>query len=228
MVQMLLDEIAEDLGISRRRAQALAQSGELRAERLASMWVVHPEDVAEYKLRRKAGRPVSPAVAWQMLLLLSGVESPETDRMVAFRARRHLLGESILGKLRRSRRTVARHRWRILTDDLGGVLESGVLTGASAADGDWFDVVAADAVPKVYLAQSRVEEINRSLLPLMQSSEPNVEVLIPSEEWVLGLGRRAPDAVVAADLLLDPDPRTRRAAEHHLDSLQVSWKIEHD
>jgi excisionase family DNA binding protein len=225
---MLLDEIAEDLGISRRRAQALAQSGELRAERFGSMWVVHPDDLAEYKLRRKDGRPVSPAVAWQILLLLSGIESPENDRMVTFRARQHLLGESIIGKLRRSRRTAGRHRWRILTEDLGGVLESGVLTGASAADGEWFDVIAADVVPKVYLAQSRVEEIMRSLSPLVQSSKPNVEVLIPSDDWVLGLGKRAPDAVVAADLLLDPDPRIRRAAEHHLDSLQASWKIDHD
>jgi hypothetical protein len=68
----------------------------------------------------------------------------------------------------------------------------------------------------------------RSLSPLVQSSKPNVEVLIPSDDWVLGLGKRAPDAVVAADLLLDPDPRIRRAAEHHLDSLQASWKIDHD
>ena len=228
MVHMLLDELAEDLGISRRRAQALAQSGELRADRLGSMWVVHPDDLAEYKLRRREGRPVSPVVAWQMLFLLSGIESPQSDRMVAFRARRHLLGESIVGKLRRSRRNSRSHRWRVLTEDLGGVLEGGVLTGAAAADSEWFDVVAADAVPKVYLAQSRVEEIVRSFLPLEQTSEPNVEVLVPGVEWVLGLGERAPDAVVAADLLLDPDPRIRRAAEHHLDSLQASWRIDND
>ena len=220
---MLLDQVSEDLGISRRRAQALARSGELRAKRLGSMWVVDPEDLAEYKLRRRSGRPVSPAVAWHILGLLSGVESPDMDRVVAFRARQHLLGDSIVAKLRRSRR-YSRDLWRVLPSDVEVVLGEGVLTGAAAADRSWFDVVAPAARPVAYLAPSRIEEIRLRLGPLEDSADPNVEVLNSVEPWVLQAGERAPDAVVAADLLLDPDPRVRRAAEHHLDSLQASWK----
>ena len=220
---MLIEEVSEDLGVSRRRAQTLAQSGELRAERLGSMWVVDPADLAEYKLKRQPGRPVSPAVAWQILSLLSGVESPRNDPMIAFRARQHLRGESIIGKLRRSRRSI-RHRWRILPADVGVLVVSGVVTGVAAADGAWFDVVAVESVPSVYLDSNLIDGVIERLHPLTESASQNVEVLIPNDDWVLGVGDRAPGAVVAADLLLDPDPRIRRAAESHLDFLQASWK----
>ena len=225
---MLLDELSKNLGVSRRRAQALAQSGELRAERLGSMWVVDPDDLAEYKLRRKSGRPITPAVAWQILASLSGAQPAEVDRMVAYRARQHLLGASIVEKVRNSRRFVDRYRWRVLADDLVPIRVGGVLSGVPAAEARWFDVVAADSLPKVYVARSRVEELVQSLSPLERSTQPNVEVLVPSDGWVLGSGVAAPAAVVAADLLLDVDPRVRRAAEHHLESLQAAWKVAHD
>lgn len=225
---MLMDELSESLGVSRRRAQALAQSGEIRAKRLGSIWVVDPDDVIEYKLRRKPGRPISPAVAWQILALLSGIEPADLDRMVAYRSRQHLLGASIVDKVRNSRRLIGRHRWRVLPDDLVPIRDGGVLSGVPAADARWFDVVAPDGLPKVYVARSRVEELVESLSPLERSTQPNVEVLVPSKGWVLESRVTAPAAVVAADLLLDLDPRVRRAAEHHLESLQAAWKVAHD
>ena len=220
---LLIEKVSEELGISRRRAQALVQSGELPAERLGSMWVVDPNDLAEYRLRRQAGRPVSPGVAWHLLFLLAGMESPRNDPMVAFRARQHLLGGSIIGKLRRSRRSI-RHRWRILPADVGELVGLGVATGVAAADGGWFDVVAAESVRSIYLDPNRLEGAIDRFYPLDDAARPNVEVLIPSDDWVLSGGERAPGAVVAADLLLDPDPRIRRAAENHLNLLQAQWK----
>lgn len=51
-------QAAELLGLSYSRVRVLIESGRLKAERLADMWVLRREDVDAFKaLPRRAGRP---------------------------------------------------------------------------------------------------------------------------------------------------------------------------
>jgi excisionase family DNA binding protein len=51
-------QAAELLGLSYSRVRVLIESGRLKAERLADMWVLRREDVETFKaLPRRVGRP---------------------------------------------------------------------------------------------------------------------------------------------------------------------------
>ncbi len=63
-----LDEAARALDVTRRRAQALVEKGQLRAQRVGGRWIVEAADV--YQRRRmvaKRGRPLKATTAWSLL-----------------------------------------------------------------------------------------------------------------------------------------------------------------
>ena len=63
-----LAEAAGALGLSRERVRVLADSGRLPAEQVAGRWLVPPDAVKAYRVtRRRAGRPLSPQTAWEII-----------------------------------------------------------------------------------------------------------------------------------------------------------------
>jgi excisionase family DNA binding protein len=63
-----LDEAAKALNVSRRRAQALVETGQLPGHRIGGRWLIEAADV--HQRRRVAaprGRPLQAASAWRVL-----------------------------------------------------------------------------------------------------------------------------------------------------------------
>lgn len=81
-----LDEAAERLGVSRRRAEAMVLSGQLPAERLGRQWVVSPQAVRQTAgVRSSGGRPVRPEKAWALIAELPGASAGGPAGLDAFR-----------------------------------------------------------------------------------------------------------------------------------------------
>lgn len=222
VLRMLIEDVAKRLDVTARRVQALAQSGEIPARRQGSMWVFETEDVEEYRRRRKVGRPVSGRLGWEILAQLSGMDALSDDRMVAHRARLRIREGEVLPVLRNANRVREQHRWRVLDSDLPRMARSGVVTGEAGADKFWFDVVGR-GLSKLYVTEGEVRGLRGSYHPI-EGGTANVVLLVPSQDWVLTRKVVAPQPVVAADLLLDPDSRVRRAAERYLGSLVNQWR----
>lgn len=92
-----VEEAGEMLGVSRRRAAALIQSGVLPAERVGGRWIVHVSNVHEVArtMHRQAGRPLSQESAWQFIDLelgkgeLTRAELDQRRRRLRARAEHH-------------------------------------------------------------------------------------------------------------------------------------------
>ena len=50
-------EVADRLGVTRRRVLQLCKSGELLAKRFGKAWSVHPFDLSVYQKKQKGGEP---------------------------------------------------------------------------------------------------------------------------------------------------------------------------
>jgi excisionase family DNA binding protein len=211
-----VSDAAEALRLDRSRVRALAASGELSARKIGGVWLI---DRASIEQRREhptpAGRPLSAANAWRVVLLASGEEiDTGAGPVVRWRVRdaldrrgldglRGLLGRhaevqyfwGLPGELRRLRER----------DDV-------VLAGTSAAAGHHLDLLSGDRVD-VYVSASRAPGVERAhALAPAAGAEANVVLrLVPDDAWPLLAGRRlAPLAAVAIALAEDPDPRAAR------------------
>ena len=60
---------SEKLGVSRQRVAQWISAGDLPAQKIAGRWVIDSNDLAALHHRAGAGRPVSSASAWRMLLM---------------------------------------------------------------------------------------------------------------------------------------------------------------
>jgi excisionase family DNA binding protein len=63
-----LDQAASSLGVTRRRVQALVERGQLKAQRVAGIWLVEAADVHQRRRSSaKRGRPVKASTAWRLI-----------------------------------------------------------------------------------------------------------------------------------------------------------------
>lgn len=82
-------ELAERLGVSPARARAIVASGNIKAERVGSYWVVDESEVAKYQPR--VGRPLSELNAWRMVRYSADGHLPDAHPMEKSRLRDHLM-----------------------------------------------------------------------------------------------------------------------------------------
>lgn len=106
-------------------------------------------------------------------------------------------------------------RWRVLASDLADLEENGqlILSGLSAND-PRIDVRhhAERDGAEAYVSEELLRALDRCLKPEKNPSRPNLILRVPEgEAWILQ-EKRAPSAVVGADLLDHDDPRVRRSA----------------
>jgi hypothetical protein len=211
--------VARRLRVSERRVRALAQSGRLRAQKVAGRWFVDPGAAARRLVTRDArgGRPVKVGNAWAELFLASGEQPAWLSDSAARRVRRRLLERPLRERLPRlERRADVRYF-------LGGPAaldevrrhSQFVASGVSAADHYGADIVAPSVV-EGYLPKEEVDRLTY-LFALREVEELRANLILHAAEYWPFDGRRiAPRAVVAADLLLSMSERTRRAGERLL------------
>lgn len=98
-----------------------------------------------------------------------------------------------------------------------------VRAGPDEAVQQGFDLVAGRSRPEYYVQDDRWPELAQSLA-LRPSRDANVIFRNPVGVWPFDGGRRVSEAVLAADLLYDREPRAIRAGCDRLNELLRRWE----
>jgi excisionase family DNA binding protein len=217
-------EAAERLGVSPRAVRLRIAGGGLPAVRLGRDWRVDEPEVARLVRRQsRAGRPLSPAMAWAVLLLASGDEHG-SDRLAGVtryraRSRQWLREHPLLEHADALRGRARREVFEAHPSELPRLRDQPdiLLTGVSAADlvGLLSEAQAVELYAPV--AEREVIVAEHALLP----GAGDVTVRwVPDEVWAAlePVGGIAPLSAVLIDLLESEDPRARREAAHRLAS----------
>jgi excisionase family DNA binding protein len=193
-----LDEAALQLGVIRRRVQALVSSGQLPAERVGFQWLVPVGAIRRYQhtSMRRPGRPLTQAKTWGLIANL-GRALPSTS--------------AELDLLRRRLRPRAQHRDLYVHP---GVLESLrtrqdiVLSGRDAAIAAGVPVDAGEV--DAYIRERDVDALLRALRARDTFDHANAHVHVVADEvWPFKPGQRFVTPWVA---WLDLEDREDRAA----------------
>ena len=207
-------DAAHRLGLSSRRVRALAAGGKLKAHKIGNRWIFEPVSAVR---EPRAGRPVSAAIAWAILALLSGARPGGVHPSALSRLKRRLRDlEWVLRSLQYGEARARVVRWRVLPADIPKILAKRglVLTGLSAITRA-IDLVPSSEELDAYVTSDVMRTIERQFQPSKKSDEPNLTLRVPNQPWVLAFSQ-APLAVVSADLLLSPDARAVRAGREAL------------
>ena len=220
--QLSVSEAAERLGVSPAAVRLRIAGGELPAVKLGRDWRLDEREVLRLARRGdRSGRPLSPAMAWVVLLLASGDESA-ADRLAGSlryraRARQWLREHPLAAHADRLRNRADRELFEAHPSELPRLRDRSdvVLSGVSAADavGLLGEATTVELYARVSDRDSMIDE--HALL----SGAGDVTVRwVPDDVWrVLDLaGRVAPRAAVLVDLLESEDPRARREAARAL------------
>jgi hypothetical protein len=210
--------------VSPRAVRLRIAGGALSAVRLGRDWRVNEREVARLARRQsRAGRPLSPAMAWAVLLLASGDE-PGADRLAGvprYRARcrqwlrEHPLAEHADALRERARREV----FEAHPSELPRMRERPdiLLTGTSVAD--LVGLVGEAEAVELYAPAGGREAIVAEHALLPGAGDVTVR-WVPGELWPAldTTGHIAPRAAVLIDLLESDEPRARREAARALAS----------
>jgi len=214
-----VEDAARRLGISKRAVTELAATGRLDALRRGNAWWLDVRSVERRERERPAGgRPLSPAMAWWVLLLASG--SPGSE-LLASHAHHHSRAEGWLARhplaehAARLRARARREQFDAHPSELKRILARGdvLATGISAADSVGLHGGAASA--ELYAPESHRERIC-SAHALEPADGPVLVRWVADALWPAISAECAPRAAVLLDLLEHEDPRARREAAREL------------
>lgn len=205
---------ASRLGVTERRARALARSGRLGARKVGGRWLIDAESVDRRRVTGSPpGRPVAPRTAWAILMRASGEQPAWAAALDRSGAARRACGPHLrkddLARLRRR----AQVRYFVGSPAAQDALRAhprAVATGVSAAPALGADVVAPGIV-EAYLPEAEAERTVRRF-ELRETDEARANVILRAASfWPFDGQRMAPRAAVAADLAESIDERRRRA-----------------
>jgi excisionase family DNA binding protein len=210
-------EAADRLGVGPVAVRKRIASGRLPAVKRGRDWQLD-ERIVQRVARQQSGsgRPLSPSMAWAVLLLASGEEAV-AGQMVSrdryrSRARQWLREHPLQDHAARVRDRAVSEQFEAHPSELPRILARPdvLATGVSAAD--LVGLVGDAASVEVYAPASRRGAIvdEHALIP----GEGPVRVRwVPDDAWLLlAAGRSAPRAAVLLDLLESDEPRARREA----------------
>jgi excisionase family DNA binding protein len=216
-------EAADRLGVAPVSVRKRISSGSLPAIKRGRDWWLD-ERVVQRVARQQpgSGRPLSPAMAWAVLLLASGDEAAAEqmagrDRYRS-RAREWLSDHPLHDSAPRLRDRAQSERFDAHPSELARLLERAdvLLTGDSAAD--LVGVVGEASSVEVYAPAGHRDAIVDEHALLSGAGPVHVR-WVSDHIWPLIAGdRRAPRAAVLLDLLESDEPRARREAARALAS----------
>jgi hypothetical protein len=215
-----VDEAAERLGRSPEAVRLMAVSGELGAVKRGHAWWL---DARAVDRRRREppgrGRPLSPAMAWSVLLLASG--APELAGRAAgeahqrSRVRRWLDDHPLPEHFPRLRARADRESFDGHPAEIGRILGRGDVMASGISAADLIGLHGESGAVEFYApASSRAALIEEHALD--EGYGPVLARWVPDELWPVVGVPRAPRAAVLVDLLESDDPRARREAAREL------------
>lgn len=212
-------EAADLLAVDERAIRLMAASGDIRAVKRGNVWWLDRRSVESRRRQQPGrGRPLSPPMAWSVLLLASGRASP--SKMVGkdhhpARARRWLESHALVDHAARLRARAKRESFDAHASELPRLAAraDAIRTGISAAS--VVGVHGGGGDVELYAPASRRRDIvtEHALEP---GDGPVLMRWVPDELWPIVAGDVAPRAAVLVDLLEHDDPRARREAEREL------------
>jgi hypothetical protein len=215
-----VDEAADRLGRSPEAVRLMAVSGELDAVKRGHAWWLDARAVE--RRRRESpgrGRPLSPAMAWSVLLLASG--APELAGRAAgeahqpSRARRWLRDHPLPEHFPRLRARAVRESFDGHPAEIGRILGRGDVMASGISVAELVGLHGgADAVEFYAPASARAALVEEHALD--EGYGPVLARWVPDELWPVVEAPRAPRAAVLVDLLENDDPRARREAAREL------------
>jgi excisionase family DNA binding protein len=219
-----VEQAAERLGVSPRAVRLRIAGGGLPAVRLGRDWRVDEREVARLARRpSRVGRPLSPAMAWAVLLLASGDEHG-SDRLAGVpryrtRARQWLREHPGAEHAEALRDRARREVFEAHPSELSRLRDRSdvLLTGVSMAD--LVGLVGEAQTVELYAPVAERESIVAEHALLPGAGDVTVR-WVPDEVWAAlePVGGIAPRAAVLIDLLESEDPRARREAARRLAS----------
>jgi excisionase family DNA binding protein len=222
-----VSDVADELGLSKRRVRALIEAGQLPAERVGRSWLVSKQAVERVRHNgRRHGRPLSAANSWALLALLAGEKPAWVRPDVLSRLRRYARDpEWLLSVVQHSEsRADVLPLW-LSSDDRPKLSDYPLVRSGLAAP---HALSQLDVLPRVdepldaYANREVAREIIKRFTPEENAVDPNVIIRVPGLQWVLDHEGEAPLSVDAADLLDHDDPRVRRAGKDALRGLALA------
>jgi excisionase family DNA binding protein len=199
-----LDEAAQALNVTRRRAQTLVEKGQLRAHRVGGRWLIEAADV--YQRRRtvaRRGRPLNASTAWNQL------EHATLPR-----------DENELDTFRRLVLTRAEHRDAYIHPSLIADVRSNarhVLGGRDAADAAGLPVGITDDDLDVYLRAADLDELTNAHVIRFDGAKANLHLhVVPAGAWPFTIDQRFAPLLVAWLDLADRGDRAERLVREQL------------
>lgn len=216
-------EAAGLLNVHESRVRALVDQGGLPARKIGRDLVLERTHVLAYGERRRgAGRPLPASNAWAILALLSGSRPEWVPRSSLYRLRKQMHDRTwVVRSLEHSAPRARVHEWQLLRSDVRHLLDErpGVQTGTLAAP-RYSQLVPSQRLEyDAYVDERTLRRLVDRFRPVVGAPrlKRNVTLRVPSNEWILAHEPTAPAPVVAADLLLDPGERVRRAGRELLE-----------
>jgi hypothetical protein len=211
-----VDEAAEQLGRSPQAVRLMAVSGDLDAVKRGNGWWL---DARSVERRRREppgpGRPLSPAMAWSVLLLASG--APELAGRVASeahqpsRARRWLRDHPLPEHFPRLRARAVRESFDGHPAEIGRILGRADVMATGISLAHLIGIHGSGNAIEFYApASARSSLIDEHALD--KGYGPVLARWVPDELWPVVGAPSAPRAAVLLDLLENDDPRARREA----------------
>jgi excisionase family DNA binding protein len=209
-------EAAELLGVEERAVRLMAASGDVEAIKRGNAWWLDRRAVERRgRLQPGRGRRLSPAMAWSVLLLASGVQNdaaPIGAKHHPARARRWLDTHSLADDASRLSARAQRESFDAHPSELERIARRAdvMRTGISAAD--LIGVHGGGREIELYApAGSRDTIVDAHALERVDG--PVLLRWVPDELWPAVHREVAPQSAILVDLLEHDDPRARREAE---------------
>lgn len=217
---MSVSDAAKALGVDERAVRLMAASGEIDAIKRGQAWWIDRRAV-DRRLRHQPGRgrPLSPLMAWSVLLLASDVAEPDglaqADHHPS-RARRWLAAHPLGEHAPRLRARAQREAFAAHPSELPRLASRPdvMRTGISAAGVVGIHGGAGDV--ELYAPAGRREALV-SAHALEPGDGPVLIRWVPDDVWPAVHADIAPRAAVLVDLLEHDDPRARREAGRALE-----------
>lgn len=221
MSPLSVNETAAILGVSDRRIRTMISDGLLSAERVGGRWILADTEVARSEaLRRKPGRPYSPAHAWG-LLAIAGSRDPVWLSGAEVRRLTSVLAATSIEDLSPAlRRRADPHAWYVhpgLLADL--ITDERVVVGGHGAT----QKLRHTGPDALYISAASIDALIAEYQPTLDAKDPNVIVLAIPGAWPFRPGEHVVwDAVAAVDLLeMANDDRARRVAREILEAMDT-------
>lgn len=218
-----ISEAAQILELSPARVRAMASGGQLSASKIAGRWLVERSAVEQRKRRgAHEGRRFTAQNAWALLMLASDEEVEGIGPSVRSRMKRALATEGLQDLAPRLSRRADISIYRAHPGEIHHVIKDPALmrSGISAAGSHAIGHVSGREADG-YLPEAKLRRFIKEHALSPAGPDGNVRLrVVPDEARSILRGRSvAPEAVVALDLMEDPDPRSAKAGAEALRKL---------